>query len=374
MNAPTVTKAPAVLKAGRPGLPTLVVQPDEKKLWQVVLIYLGAIGVALLLSTLFLALAGKDPGKVLATMFGGAFGTAYGLSETLVRSVPLVLAGLGIALAARMQLWNVGAEGQIFMGAFAASGVALYVGEKLPAIVLLPLMAVAGIVAGGLWAFLPALARAYWSTSETITTLLLNYVAINWVSYLVYGPWKDPKGFNFPLSATFPDAAWMPALWGRVHAGLIVAVLAAVLLYLLLNWTRWGFEIKVVGDSPKAANYARISITRNILLVMFTAGALAGLAGMLEVSGLIHRLQRDISPGYGYTAIIVAYLARRHPLAILPVAFLFGGLQAGGFSVQTMGVPLATANMIQGALLFTVLAAEMLTRNKVRLAWRKEAA
>ncbi|MFZ5814410.1 MAG: ABC transporter permease [Bacillota bacterium] len=352
----------------------LIVTPADRKPWQVALIYAGAIGLALLLSTAFLALAGKDPVKVLATMFGGAFGTKYGLSETLVRSVPLVLAGLGIALAARMQLWNVGAEGQLYMGAFAASGIALSLGEQLPAPVLLPLMAVAGIVAGGLWGLLPGLARAYWSTNETITTLLLNYVAINWVSYLVYGPWKDPKGFNFPLTATFHINAWMPTLWGRVHSGLIVAILAAVLLYLVLGWTRWGFEIKVVGDSPRAAQYARISITRNILLVMFTAGALAGLAGMMEVSGLIHRLQHNISPGYGYTAIIVAYLARRHPLAILPVAFLFGGLQAGGYSVQTMGVPLASAYMIQGALLFTVLAAEMLTRNQIRLHWRKEAA
>lgn len=354
-------------------MPRLIIQPGSRRLWQVALIYLGAIGLALLLSALFLGLTGKDPVKVLSTMLGGAFGSKYGISESLVRSVPLVLAGLGIALAARMQLWNVGAEGQIYMGAFAASGVALYLGDTLPGFALIPLMALAGILAGGLWAFLPALARAYWSTNETITTLLLNYVAINWVAYLVYGPWKDPKGMNFPLTAIFTKAAWLPTLWGRVHAGLIAAVLIAVLLYLVLGWTKWGFEIKVVGDSPRAAQYAKISITRNILLVMFTAGALAGLAGMMEVSGLIHRLQPNISPGYGYTAIIVAYLARRNPLAIVPVAILFGGLQAGGFSVQTMGVPLATANMIQGAMLFTVLAAEMLSRNTIRLSWRKEA-
>ncbi len=351
----------------------LIVTPADRRPWQVAVIYIVAILIALLLSTAFLALAGKDPIKVLTTMFGGAFGTKYGLSETLIRSVPLTLAGLGIALAARMQLWNVGAEGQLYMGAFAASGVALYLGKSLPGAALLPLMGLAAILAGGLWGLLPGMARAFWSTNETITTLLLNYVAINWVNYLVYGPWKDPGGMGFPLSAIFAKAAWLPTLWGRVHAGLIVAILIAVLLYLLLGRTRWGYEIKVVGDSPRAARYAGISITRNILLVMFGAGALAGLAGMMEVSGLIHRLQPGLSPGYGYTAIIVAYLARRHPLAVLPVAFLFGGLQAGGYSVQTMGVPLATAYMIQGAILFTVLGAELFTRNRVRLAGSKVA-
>lgn len=351
----------------------MIIQPKSRPAYQVALIYLAAVLLALLASAAFLAMAGKSPVAVLSAMLGGAFGSKYGLSETLVRSVPLILAGLGIALAARMQLWNVGAEGQIYMGAFAAAGVALTWGD-LPSAVVLPLMAVAGMVAGGLWAFLPGLARAYLGTNETITTLLLNYVAINWVSYLVYGPWKDPKGFNFPLTAMFQKNAWLPTLWGRVHIGLLVALLAAALLWVVVSRTRWGYEIKVVGESPKAARYAHISIAKNILAVMFTAGALAGLAGMLEVSGLIHRLQRDVSPGYGYTAIIVAYLAKRNPLAIVPVAFLFGGLQAGGYSVQTMGVPLATAYMIQGMILFAVLAAEMLTRNQIRFSRRKEAA
>lgn len=353
--------------------PRLVIQPATRTGWQAALIRTGAVLVALLLSAVFLSLTGKDAFEVLGAMFQGAFGSSYGISETLVRAIPLVLTGLGVALASRMQLWNIGAEGQFYMGAFAAAGVALTLGQ-LPAVALLPLMVVAGCVVGGLWAFLPGLARAYFGTSETITTLLLNYVAINWISFLVYGPWKDPKGFNFPLTPMFSESAWLPTLWGRVHVGLIIALVAAALLWLVLWHTRWGYEIRVIGESPRAASYAGMSIRQNILLVMFISGALAGLAGMMEVSGVIHRLQKDLSPGYGYTAIIIAYLARLNPVALVVVSFLFGGLQAGGYSVQTMGVPLATAYMIQGAILFCVLGAELLTRNRVRLFWGKEAA
>jgi len=351
---------------------TFRLQPEARSFWQKAGIRTGAVLLALALSAAFLSVNGKDPLEVFSAMFGSAFGTRYGFSETLVRTVPLLLCGLGVSLASRMQLWNVGAEGQFFMGAFAASGVALAFPE-LPAVVLLPLMAVAGAVAGGLWCLLPGVARAYLNTSETITTLLLNYVAINWVSYFVYGPWKDPKGFNFPLTPTFSQNAWLPVLWGRVHVGLILALAAAAILWWVLWRTRWGYEIRVIGESPSAARYADMSIVRNILLVMFTTGALAGLAGMMEVSGLIHRLQKDISPGYGYTAIIIAYLARLNPVSLVVVSFLFGGLQAGGYSVQTMGVPLATANMIQGAILFCVLGAEVLTRNRIVMRRRKEA-
>jgi len=163
-------------------------------------------------------------------------------------------------------------------------------------------------------------------------------------------------------------------LWGRVHIGLIIALISALVLWWVLWRTRWGYEIRVIGESPSAARYAKMSIARNILIVMFTAGGLAGVAGMMEVSGLIHRLQRDISPGYGYTAIIIAYLARLNPTALVVVSFLFGGLQVGGFSVQSMGIPLATVYMIQGIILFSLLGADVLTRNRIALFWRGEVA
>lgn len=331
----------------------------------------GAVAGALVLAGILIGLSGKNPLDVYRAMFVGAFGSKFGFSETLVRTVPLLLCGLGVALAFKMQLWNIGAEGQLTLGAIAASWAALAYPD-LPRPLLLGLMAVAAVIAGGLWCLVPGLFRAYLGASEIITTLLLNYVALNLLQYLVYGPWKDPQGLNFPLSPMFSLNATIPVLWGRVHWGLPVALLLAGIMYLVIWRTRWGYEIRVVGENPTAARYAGIQIVRNLLLVMFVSGMLAGLAGMMEVSGLIGRLQKEISPGYGYTAIIVAYLARLHPVSLIAAAFLFGGLQAGGYSAQTMGVPAAAVQMLQGAVLFGVLASEMFTVYRIRWAQKGE--
>lgn len=341
--------------------------PVERSAWQQVVIRLGAVLVAFILAAVLLAISGKNPAEVLGAMLQGAFGSRYGIQESLVRAIPLLLCGLGVALAARMRLWNIGAEGQFFLGAAAATGVALYAGN-LPAVVLLSLMMLAAVAAGGLWAWIAGVMRTALRMNETITTLLLNYVAINWITYLVYGPWKDPKGNNFPLSPIFSQNAWLPAFWGRVHVGLFIALALAPVLWWALRSTRWGYQIRVIGESPGAAGYAGMPINRQILVVMFVSGALAGLAGMMEVSGVVHRLQTSLSPGYGYTAIILAYVAKLSPLALVPVAIFFGGLQNGGYAVQTLGVPLATVGMIQGLLLFTVLGAEILTTHRLQLA------
>ncbi|QGP91180.1 Branched-chain amino acid transport system / permease component [Neomoorella glycerini] len=330
-----------------------------------------AVILALGVGAIFLAVTGFNPLKVYQSMLYGVIGSKYGLSETVVKAIPLMLAGLGVSVAFRMLLWNIGAEGQFYMGAFGASFVALYF-PHLPAYLMLPAMFIAGIVMGGLWAVLPALPKARWGVNEVITTLMLNYVAILWVDYLVYGPWKDPKGFNFPLTAPFSKAAILPTIAGtRVHLGLIFALLAAIVLSIILWHTRWGYEIRVIGESPRAARYAGIKIERNIILVMLLSGALAGLAGMSEVAGITHRLQHGISPGYGYTAIIIAWLAKLHPATIILVSFLFGGLIVGGYSVQTSGVPAATVSMLQGAILFFVLGGEILTRYRLHFG-RKE--
>jgi len=346
-----------------------VLIPVERTGWQQVLIRLAAVLLALVLAALLLAATGKNPGEVLFAMLDGAFGSKYGMQESLVRAIPLLLCGLGVALAARMRLWNIGAEGQFYLGAVAATGVALKAGY-MPAVLLLPLMLIAGAAAGGLWAAFAGWMKTALKMNETISTLLLNYVAINWVTYLVYGPWKDPKGSNFPLSPILSKAAWLPAVWGRAHVGFFVALAAALLLWWALRATRWGYQVRVIGESPAAAAYAGMSSGRQILLVLFISGALAGLAGMMEVSGVVHRLQTSLSPGYGYTAIILAWVAKLSPLALVPVALLFGGLQNGGYSVQTLGVPLATVGMIQGLLLFTVLGTELLTTHRLQFVVR----
>ena len=331
-----------------------------------------SIVLALCTGALFFWFSGKDPAQIYQSMFYGAFGSAYGLSETVVKAIPLSLCGLGVALAFRMQLWNIGGEGQFYMGAMAATWVALYQ-PQLPAWIMLPAMTLAGFVAGGLWGLLPAVPRAYQGVNETITTLMLNYIAIFLVDYLVHGPWKDPAGFNFPLTATFVPSAILPSLGAtRIHAGIVFVLAAALVMYLVMRGTRWGFEIKVIGESQSAARYAGMSLEKNILLVMLVSGGLCGLAGMAEVSGIAGRLQAGLSPGYGYTAIIVAWLSRLNPFALLAVAFLFGGLQVGGYSVQASGVPATTVSMLQGLLLFFVLGGEIFYR--YRLEWRGKVA
>jgi len=323
--------------------------------------------LALVFSGIFLSLTGHSPIEIDRVMLEGAFGSWYGLSETVVKAIPLILTSLGVAIAFKMLLWNIGAEGQLYMGAFAASWVALTF-PNLPAYIMLPAMVIAGMLAGGLWGLLPAIPKAVWGVNEVITTLMLNYVAILWVDYLVYGPWKDPNGFNFPLTAPFVDAATLPS-WGttRVHFGLVFGLVAAAILYVVLQKTRWGYEIRVIGESTKVAKYAGMNIARNILLVMFLSGSLAGLAGMAETAGITHRLQHGFSSGYGYTAIIIAWLSRLNPLAVIVVSFLFGGLLVGGYTIQSSGLPAATVSMLQGAILFFVLGGEVLTRYKIKL-------
>ena len=328
---------------------------------------------ALAVGALFLTLTGRDPVEVYEAMFKGALGSRYGLSETVVKAIPLMLCALGISAAFRMQLWNIGAEGQFYMGAFAASWLPLTFPE-LPAVLMLPGMMLLGAAAGGLWGLAPAVLRARWKVNEIITTLMFNYVAILWVDYLVYGPWKDPKGFNFPLSAKFPAAAALPTFGdSRIHMGLFIALLLAVFFWSIFEKSRWGYEIKVIGSSESAARYAGMNISRNIFQVMILSGAVCGLAGMTEVSGIVGRLQPGLSPGYGYTAIIVAWISKLHPAAILVVSVLFGGLQVGGFFVQTMGVPASVSSMLQGAVLFFVVGGEFLTKYRIVIS-RKEVA
>ncbi len=321
--------------------------------------------LALLFCAAFLALTGRHPFELYFAMLEGALGSAYGLSETTVKAIPLMLCGLGISLAFRMQLWNIGAEGQFYLGAFAATWVPLTFPD-LPVFIMLPMMLLLGMAAGALWALGPAYLKVKWRVNEIITTLMLNYVGILLVNYFVYGPWRDPKGFNFPLTAEFPPAALLPTFGGsRIHVGLLLALALVVLFIVIFRNSRWGYEIKVIGSSERAARYAGMDIKRNMLLVMALSGAVCGLAGMTEVSGIAGRLQPGLSPGYGYTAIIVAWLARLNPVAIVLVAGMFGVLQVGGYIVQTFGVPASMVAMIQGAVLFFVIGGEMFANYRV---------
>lgn len=328
-------------------------------------IRLVGIFLALIAGGIFLASTGHGPILVYRAMLQGAFGSSYGINETIVKTIPLLLAALGISVAFRMKLWNIGAEGQIYVGGIAASAVALKFGH-LPSYVLLPSMLLAGFFGGAIWGLLPAIPKALWKTNETITTLMMNYIGILWVDYLVFGPWKDPKGFNFPITPEFSPAAFLPTFGrSRVHTGIIIALVLAALLYVIINKTLWGYEIRVAGENSEAAKYAGMNVKRNIILTMAISGGIAGIAGMTELAGITHRLQSGFSPGYGYSAIIIAWLSRLNPIAAVGVSFLFGGMLVGGYAVQTSGLPAATAVMIQGLILFFVLGAEFFTQHQV---------
>jgi len=328
--------------------------------------------LALIFGGIILLAAGANPLTTYKAMFLGAFGSKYSLSETMVKAIPLMLCGLGVSIAFRMLFWNIGAEGQLAVGGIAAAGVALFGAELLPTALLLPAMFVAGFAAGALWGLVPALLKALIRVNEIITTLMMNYIAILWVEYLFYGPWKDPAGYGFPGTAQFPEAGWLPRLPGtRLHLGLVFAIVAAIFIWLVLGRTKWGYEIRVIGENPRAATYAGISLMRNIILVMVLSGGLAGLAGMAEVSGIAHRLQKGLTVGYGYTAIIVAWLGKLNPWGVLLVAILLAGLLVGGDQIQiTMQLPAAVALILQGAILFFMLGGELFTRYRLRWEWR----
>ncbi len=340
----------------------------EPSPWDAYTLPVLSMALAFLAGGIVLFVAGIDPWEAYRAMAVGAFGSLYGASETLVKATPILLAGLGVALALRMRLWNIGAEGQLYLGAVGAAGVALS-NPDLPASLLQPLMLAAAFGAGAAWGLIPALLRAYAGVNEIITTLMLNYIAILWVDYLVYGPWKDPHGLGFPFTAPFAPAAQLPHLPGsRIHLGLALGFLATALLAVLLWRTRWGYEIRIIGLNPSAARYAGMNIPRIMLLVMAVSGGLAGLAGLSEVAGIQGQLKHGLSPGYGYTAIIVAWLARLNPWGVVVVSILLGGVLVGGDMLQiTMQLPVAVAYMLQGLILFAMLSLEFLTTH--RPAW-----
>jgi simple sugar transport system permease protein len=340
--------------------------------WFSAVMTVASVVFALVLSGIIIWLVGGDPIRSFGHIVVAAFGSIGVLSDTLVKATPLILTGLACALAFRMHLWNIGAEGQFMLGAWGASAIVLapILPVGTPAIVVIPAMMLAGAVAGGIWGLIPGVLRARLGVSEIIVTLMLNYVALSWVQFWVFGPWS--RG-GFQETATFPPEAWLPRLTDlaatlpvlgglTTHLGLVFGIVAAAIMWVALERTRWGYEIRLIGDSPKAAHYAGIDIGRKIILVFFISGALAGLAGMSEVGGVVHKLQDHISPGYGFTAIIIAYLARFGPIRVIVASVLFGALILAGREIQPSGVPA----MIQGIILFSLIGSDVLIRYRIR--------
>lgn len=339
------------------------IKKSEPSKTKIAAIRIGSILLALAASSIFILILKLNPIDVYVKMVQGAFGTAYRCKETIIKTIPLVITSLGIAIAFRMQFWNIGGEGQIAMGAFAATYFALYMKDMSKPLLLLVMM-LSAMIMGGLWALIPAFFKAQWGTNETIVTLMMNYIGLKWVTFLQYGPWKDPKSLGFPKVATFSDNAILPNLFG-VHIGWVIALVLVAVVYIFLNHTKKGYEIAVIGESINTARYAGINIKKTILIAIMMSGGLCGLVGMIQASAVNNTLSVQITGGVGYTAIITAYLASLSAPVILIVSFLFAALLEGGSYIQTVfGIPQAAAEVLQGIILFFVLGSEFFVRYK----------
>lgn len=317
---------------------------------------------------LLFTLLGKEPLHAFWVFFIKPLTTAYSIGEWLLKATPLILCGLGLAIGFRASVFNIGAEGQLTMGAIAAGGVGLYF-NGMEAKWILPLMMLAGIVGGMAWAAIPAFLRTRFNTSEILVSLMLVYVAQLLLSFLVQGPWRDPDGFNFPQTKMFTEAEMLPLLIEglRTNISFIIALLLVAASWFYSHKMFAGFRMQVSGLAPAAARYAGFSEKRNVWLALLISGGMAGLAGMGEVAGPIGQLQPIISPGYGFAAIIVAYVGRLHPLGVLLASLLMSLLYLGGETAQMdLGLPSAVTGLFQGLLLFYLLAADIFISFRIK--------
>jgi simple sugar transport system permease protein len=327
-----------------------------------------SVALAFAAGGIFLYSQGVSPFEAYANILKSSFGSGYDLSETAVKALPLAIVSLAVMLSFTMLVWNIGGEGQALVGALAAAAAVRYFPTE-NRVAMLSLMALAAATAGGFWAGIAGFMKARWNVNEIITTLMLNYIGMRLLEYFVYGPWRDPSSLGFPMTRPFIGSARLPSLWGtRIHMGLYAVLVLTVAMEILIRRTRWGYEIRVTGDNERAARYAGMNYLRKVVGVMFLSGAIAGLAGMSEVSGLQGRLQAGFSAQYGYTAIIVAWLSHLNPSLSLVVAFLMGALLVGGEALQIdMGLPVASASILQGLILFFVLGGEFFQKYRVRV-------
>lgn len=334
------------------------------------LVYLAAVGLSLTVSALMLKLQGKPAWVGVGLLFQGAFGSLWALEDCLLKAVPIFLCSLGVAIAFRLQFWNIGAEGQFAFGAIGATWMALSF-PSLPWFGLLPLMALAAFLLGGLWGLIPALLKLRARANEIIVSLMLNYIAILFLDYLVYGRWKDPESFGFPMTREFPPGAIIARIAGsNLNWGLALCLACGLLVWVFFRFTRLGFEFRAAGENRRATRYAGLPYEQLVCLAMLCSGAFAGWAGFVEASATIHRLQPSIVVGYGYTAIVVAWLARLNPLAIGLASFLLAALRVGVENLQLeLQVPAAFGGIVEGLILLTVLAGSFFIEYGVH--WRR---
>lgn len=329
-----------------------------------ILYRLISVIIAILCSALIIGLMGYNPVEIFKKIFEGSTMTAYRLTETVKRAIPLTILSLGISIAFYMRFWNIGAEGQFFLGAFGAALIALNL-PQLPAAVLIPLMFMSGAFFGALWALIPCIFKVKLGASETLVTLMLNYVAIKLISYLQFGPWKDPKALGFARVEKFTNNAVLPKVFG-VNAGWIIALVLMVLVYILMRHTKLGYEIKVMGENTNTATYAGMNPVKITVIAVLLSGAICGMAGVVQASAVEKTITDQMSGGMGFTAVITTWLARLSAPAIVVVSLLFAMLLQGGAYIQSaLQIPSSVAEVIQGIILFFVLSSEFFIEYKI---------
>jgi len=331
---------------------------------------IAAVLTALVLCSALILWTGTSVFQAYGLLLKGAFGSAFALNETLTRSIPLIFTGLAVAVAFRAKFYNIGGEGQLYAGALAAT----YFGTgmiTLPPFLMIPLLLIAGALAGGALLIVPVLLKTRLNVDEVVTTLLLNFVVILLVGYLIEGPWKDPMALGWPQAASIIDEGILPPLLakGRLHAGILIAVLAALAVWVMMRMTALGFEIRAVGHNAKAAAFAGIPVNRTIVITALISGGLAGMAGVSETAGLKGYLTLDLSPGFGYTGIAVAMLAQLNPLAVVPSAIFLSAMFVGADAMsRAVNIPTYIADVMVGISVLAMLVTAMLTQYRIR--WR----
>ena len=343
---------------------------QSSPLWMVASAPVMAVLAALAICSILIVWAGQNPLNAYALLFKGALGSRFAITETLTRATPMILTGLAAAVAFRAKLWNIGGEGQFYAGALMATW--LGTGAiNLPPVLMVPFLLLAGALAGGLLLLLAALLKNQLKVDEVVTTLLLNFVILLLVNYLVEGPMKDPMSLGWPQAAPIVDQGVLPKLLSRsrLHVGFIVALAAAVLVWLLMRFTVWGYEIRAVGYNVLATAFAGIAVKRTVVMTALLSGGLAGMAGVGEVAGTKGYLTLDLSPGFGYAGIAVAMLAALHPLAVVVSAIFLAAIYVGADSMsRAVNVPTYIADVIVATSVLAVLVSVMLTRFSLR--WR----
>lgn len=328
-----------------------------------VLIRLASVLAALIAGGIFILIIGYNPFPVYGTIVKGAFSTAMAFQATVKIMIPLLISALGVTLAFKMKFWNIGAEGQIIVGAIFASYFALF-HDDLPHVLLIIIMLAAGIIGGGLYGLIPAFFKAKFNTNETLFTLMLNYIALNVIVWLRDGAWADPESGGFPKIARFSANAQLDKVFG-VQIGWIIGLVLTAAVFVYLKYTKHGYEISVVSESHATARYAGMDPKKIMLRTMFLSGAVCGVAGMVQATGSDMTLATSVAGGVGFTAIIVAWLAQLNPVVILIVSFLFAVLEKGSSVMQsTFGISTYCADVLQGIILFFVLAGEFFVRYK----------